>query len=219
MFKYIRIGTLVVVGFGIVVITGLPLSGAARADTTMPEAGAYEALSARNKKVAEALFNGQIVTPDGNAPLSLDLIAASKQRSGWGRIFRQLRRDGLIDAKNLKELLGSGYQSQTVRRRPRTGGKRQPTVVTTAAGRQIIVDKNSLGPRTKRNIGRRPERRGGRSIGSHSDGLLSNGSTYRGRLEYTGKSRNASSLGIVTGKGAGTANFIANTPKEDRKRE
>ena len=59
----------------------------------MAETGAFEALSPA-KKIAEALFNGQMVTADGKEPLSLNLIAANKQRSGWGRIFKQLKANG-----------------------------------------------------------------------------------------------------------------------------
>jgi hypothetical protein len=42
--------------------------------------------------------------------------------------------------------------------------------------------------------------------------LFGSGSTYRGRVDYSGESGNASSLGIATGKGVGTSDFITTSP-------
>ena len=64
-------------------------------------------------KIAEALFNGQMVAADGKEPLSLYLIAANKHRSGWGRIFKQLKANGLLDAKILGDLMSECYQQST----------------------------------------------------------------------------------------------------------
>ena len=213
MLKFLRTGTLVVLGVGLAAIANAAYSGPARAGSVMPEAGAYDALSPANKKIAEALFNGQIVTPDGKAPLSLDLIAASKERSGWGRIFRQLKKDGLIDARNLHDLMRRSTKGRNGTLSGEALDAHHPTIVTTAGGRQIIVDEQSIAPQTAHNIGRQMDRRGSESIGDYSESLFSSGSTYRGRVEFTSEARDASSLGIVTGKGAGTANYIATIPK------
>lgn len=184
-------------------------SGVARAQSdTMPEAGAFDALSKADKRVAEALFNGQIVTANGKAPLSLDLIAASKHRTGWGRIFSQLRRDGLIDAKNLKDLMRRQRQGTAVSSRPGPARPTGGTVVTTAGGRQIIVDKNSLTREGGRNTGRDKNRRGSRSIGKYTDDLFGTAGTYRGRLNNAAQSDGAASIGITSGKGVATSNII-----------
>ena len=212
VFNFIKISTLVLVGVGIATIADVQDAGSARADsTTMPEIGAFEALSSGNKKIAEALFDGQIVTADGRAPLSLDLIAASKQRNGWGRIFKQLKRDGLIDARNLGELMR--YRRRTTAKGLRPAGSAGATVVTTASGRQIIIDKKSRVRHARRNRGRRMNRRGSKNVHKHADGVFGSGSTYRGRLNSSGQSRDASSLGIATGKGVGTSTFITTKPR------
>ena len=192
------------------VVVGVGMGSVAYGQNGMPEAGAFERLSPGNKVVAEALFNGQVVTDNGKAPLSLDLIAASKRRSGWGRIFRQLKRDGLIDARSLGELTSGRYQQRTVVKSARPP---RATVVTTASGRQIIVDKNARARQARVNRGRSINRRGSAKVREHTEGILSNGSTYRGRLDYTGDNQNASALGIATGKGVGTSNFITSKPK------
>jgi len=149
----------------------------------MAETGAFEALSPA-KKIAEALFNGQMVTADGKEPLSLNLIAANKQRSGWGRIFKQLKANGLLDAKNIRELMGERYQQSTAITSVRPKGSLGVTVVTTASGRQIIVDKIR---QKRRKTSRRSSRRGSENTGKHSDALFGSGSTYRGRLKARGK--------------------------------
>jgi len=187
---------------GAILLAAAGFTGAALADSSrMPEEGAFDALSPANKKIAEALFNGQVVTPNGKAPLSLDLIAASKQRDGWGRIFRQLKADGLIDAKNLKELTSGRWQESARARAARSRRPASSTVVTTAGGRQIIIDKN------RGKGGKNPK---------FSDELFSNGSTYRGRLDYAGDSPTASSLGIATAKGVGTSSYIAGQPPRSK---
>jgi hypothetical protein len=157
--------------------------------------GAYEKLSSGNKKVAEALFNGQVVTDDGKAPLSLDQIARAKRRSGWGRIFKNLKKDGLLDAKSLRELTSGRYEVQMVRqtRKSRKGAK--STVVTTGSGRQIIVDKKS-------------SKRRGRNAVKHTEKLFSSGSTYRGRLDNSAQSKTSPSLGITSARGKATGNII-----------
>ena len=207
MLKINKINILVLAGIGIAAIAGIPGYGAAKADATAtPKVGAYEALSAGNKKIAEALFNGQIATADGKEPLNLDQIAAAKKRDGWGRIFKQLRADGLLDAKNLRELTSGRYQQQ-FSRKTSTGGAVKSTVVTTASGRQIIVDKNSLAHQGGRNTGRDKNRRGSKSIGQHTEGLFSSGSTYRGR-DNSAQSGGAASIGITSASGVATTNII-----------
>lgn len=208
MLRINKINILVLAGIGIAAIAGIPGYGVAKAESTAkPRVGAYEALSASNKKIAEALFNGQISTADGKDPLNLDQIAAAKRRNGWGRIFKQLRADGLLDAKNLRELTSGRYQRQFSGKKS-TGTAVKSTVVTTASGRQIIVDKNSLARQGRRNTGRDKNRRGSKSIGQHTDGLFSSGSTYRGRLDNSAQSGGAPSIGITSANGVATTNII-----------
>lgn len=88
--------------------------------------GAYESLAPGEQKIARALYDAQLARGSTTAQtLTLDDIAARKQSGqGWGRIFRDMRAQGLVQEKNLGQVV-SRYQ-----RSYRSG------VVTTAGGRQ-----------------------------------------------------------------------------------
>ena len=63
--------------------------------------GAFESLSPGNQKIANDLFMAQSRTTGGRALLSRDQIATLKGSEGWGRVFDQMKADGLLHAKNL----------------------------------------------------------------------------------------------------------------------
>jgi len=88
--------------------------------------GAFDKLSPGNRKIARALFEGQKAdSTQGVKTLSLDEIAARKQQGeGWGAIFKDMKSQGLVDAKNLGTLVS--------RHTRHSGG-----VVTTASGRTL----------------------------------------------------------------------------------
>ena len=78
----------------------------------MAETGAFEAFSPATKN-----RRGVIQWPDGCRlwqgtvkPLS---YRRNKHRSGWGRIFMQLKANGLLNAKTLGELMSECYQQST----------------------------------------------------------------------------------------------------------
>ena len=100
-------------------------SGTTPTDTTT--SGAFDRLSPGNQKIARALFEAQPeptappggttgTTPGtgsttGTAPtrLTLDEIAARKQGGeGWGVIFKDMKAQGLVEQKNLGQVV-SGY--------------------------------------------------------------------------------------------------------------
>jgi hypothetical protein len=64
----------------------------------------YDSLSRGHQKIAQALFLAQTARAEGAvaAPLTLDEIAA-RRLSGqdWGRIFKDMKAQGLITDKNL----------------------------------------------------------------------------------------------------------------------
>jgi hypothetical protein len=84
------------------------------------ELGGFESLSPGNQKIAQALFDAQGQTTDGEAvdgSLSLDELAGMKQEgTGWGRLFKDLQEQGYIDsdAKNLGQLVSGKYQPEPV---------------------------------------------------------------------------------------------------------
>ena len=85
--------------------------------------GAFDKLSIGNQKVASALFQAQNGTT--STPLTLDQIAAKKQGGqGWGEVFKSMQAQGLVQEKNLGQVVSKYNHS--------TNG-----VVTTASGRVV----------------------------------------------------------------------------------
>ena len=73
-----------------------------------PNQGAFDKLSPGNQKIAQALFNAEqsSATSTTTAPLSRDDIAAMKQDGkGWGEIFKEMRKEGLVQQKNLGQVV------------------------------------------------------------------------------------------------------------------
>src|SRR5262245_24881793 len=70
-------------------------------------AGAFDELSPGNQKAVRALFEAQRSDPPpGTKRLTVDEIAARKRGGqGWGRIFDDMRSQGLVDAKNLGHVI------------------------------------------------------------------------------------------------------------------
>jgi len=68
--------------------------------------GAFESLSSGNQKIVDALFASQ--KPSGTTvALSKDQIATMKEGAGWGNVFRQMKADGLLSAKNLGQVVSA----------------------------------------------------------------------------------------------------------------
>ncbi|MDZ7735734.1 MAG: hypothetical protein U5P41_06280 [Gammaproteobacteria bacterium] len=72
--------------------------------------GSFESLSTGNKKIVRSLMDAQTLPGDSSVePWTLDRIAAAKNETGWGNVFQQMQAEGLIDAKNLGQVV-SQYQ-------------------------------------------------------------------------------------------------------------
>ena len=68
--------------------------------------GAFDSLPAGNQKIADALFAAQ--HPTGTQTrLSRDQIATMKDGEGWGNVFKQMKADGLVTAKNLGQVVSA----------------------------------------------------------------------------------------------------------------
>lgn len=82
-----------------------------------PNQGAFDKLSPGNQKIAQALFdaeqsNSTTTTSTTTKPLSRDDIAAMKQDGkGWGGVFRQMRKDGLVQEKNLGQVVSGANRA------------------------------------------------------------------------------------------------------------
>jgi len=81
------------------------------ADTTSSDAstdvtGSFEQLSAGNQKIVRSLMDAQTLPGDGTGEfLTLDQIAYAKGETGWGNVFKQMQAEGLVDAKNLGQVV------------------------------------------------------------------------------------------------------------------
>jgi hypothetical protein len=99
--------------FGILV-GGLVFGSAAIAQTvSKPPAtapGAFDKLSLGNQKVAASLYEAQnpgtLATGSTLKPLTLNQIAAKRQAGqGWGQIFRDMKAQGLVHEKTLRQVV------------------------------------------------------------------------------------------------------------------
>ena len=76
----------------------------------------FNQLSPGNKLIAKSLFDAQ-QAEDGDVPWSLDDIAVAKQKStGWSNVFRRMREEYLLEAKNLGQLIASRSKRKPVTR-------------------------------------------------------------------------------------------------------
>ncbi|MBI2492349.1 MAG: hypothetical protein HYV94_09680 [Candidatus Rokubacteria bacterium] len=141
MLRWIVIGililTMLAVAASVQAQTAAPAGPAAPPTSTTPgtstppapTAGTFESLSPGGQKIARALFEAQKTTTTAPKPLTLDEIAARKQAgTGWGRVFKDMKAQGLVQEKNLGQVV-SRYQHQ---HRPHAGRG----AVTTASGRE-----------------------------------------------------------------------------------
>jgi hypothetical protein len=92
--------------FGVVLAVAVALGIAVSAWAQTTGTGAFEKLSPGDQKIARALFEAQ-KTNGGTAPLTLDQIAARKQHTGWGDVFKQMKAQGLVTDKNLGEVVSN----------------------------------------------------------------------------------------------------------------
>lgn len=75
-------------------------------DTVAPGRG-LDALSPGNRLIAQALFNAQkSLTLTGSQPWSLERIATARAEGrNWGEVFLTLKRDGLVEAQTLGQVV------------------------------------------------------------------------------------------------------------------
>jgi hypothetical protein len=83
---------------------------AASTATATTSSSSFNNLSAGNQKIADALFAAQ--KPSGTqTALTKDQIANLKGSEGWGRVFKQMKSDGLVTAKNLGQVVSAREHS------------------------------------------------------------------------------------------------------------
>lgn len=85
--------------------------------TSTANAGTFDRLSPGDQKIARALFDAQVggATP-GTTKLSLDDIAALKgSGKGWGVVFQDMKARGLVQARNLGQVVSQANPEARVR--------------------------------------------------------------------------------------------------------
>jgi hypothetical protein len=85
------------------VLSFLPVGAWAQTGT-----GSSTQLTARDQKIAQALFEAQ-TNKTGSAPLTLEQIVAMKRdhkgHEGWGEVFKDMKAQGLLTQKNLGQVV------------------------------------------------------------------------------------------------------------------
>ena len=99
--------------------------------STTTTTGRFDSLSPDNQKIANALFSAQKTTGT-TKPLTKNQIADLKGTEGWGKVFKTLKADGLVSAKNLGQVV-SGYQ-HSLRSSTTSTASRSRSTTTTASG-------------------------------------------------------------------------------------
>ena len=79
--------------------------------------GAFERLAPGEQKIARSLFTAQRRDAPPGSRLTLDQIAAKKSGEGWGGVFKDMKSQGLVTAKNLGQVVkqGAGRQQTAAR--------------------------------------------------------------------------------------------------------
>jgi hypothetical protein len=110
--------------------------GSVAAPPAPPKAGSFETLSAGDRKIGRALSLAQRPTATGPAPLSLNQIADLKARSTWAKVFTQMQSRGLLQAKNLGQIVNGYDHQRSDARAPAhsSATSRSPTLVTGGSG-------------------------------------------------------------------------------------
>jgi len=151
-----RMATIVTVLTFVAVFLTSTVAGAQTAS-----AGAFDKLSPGEQKIARALFEAQKTSTDPKAPkpLTLDEIAAKKQgHEGWGRVFKDMKAQGLVTEKNLGQVVSSFERRHPETAKPEKAGKAEKREKPEKAEKPDKPEKPERGHRVERS--ERPGRPG-----------------------------------------------------------
>lgn len=149
MIRLIAVMAALLVGLGVSLAPAQTTSSPAVSSATASASGAYARLSVGNQKIARALYEAQTAPAAGAsapAPKTLDEIAAMKQGTGWGQVFRRLQDQGLIEQGNLGQVISSSN---------RAARSSRGTLITTATGRTYDMG-NAVGYRALASVSAHP---------------------------------------------------------------
>ena len=98
----------------------------------------FDSLSPGNQKIANALFSAQNTTGTTRTPLTKDQIAGLKGTEGWGKVFKEMKADGLVQARNLGQVVSANQHQLNASRRG-AGGTTAGRASTASAARRGSV--------------------------------------------------------------------------------
>lgn len=143
----------------LVLSAGGMLAGAALARDAGAVGGAatFADMSPGNQLIASALYDAQPQSGTGTpttSPWTLDQIVAAKaDGQGWGEVFHTMKADGLIDARNLGQVVSS-YRTSTVAAPPFAPYGKGALVITSGSNETSLVTQTPYGrPETGRGRG------------------------------------------------------------------
>jgi len=105
------------------------------AQSSAAPTGSFDSLSPGNQKIASALFSAQQTTGTTLTPLTKDQIAGLKGTEGWGRVFKTMKADGLVQARNLGQVV-SQHEHTLHASATSTAGRTAKTATTAGSNRQ-----------------------------------------------------------------------------------
>lgn len=184
-FTLALLGIFLTTGIAIAQTTSPPRTTATA--TTASNAGAFDKLSPGGQKIARALFDAQQTstpssgtTSTASKPLSLDDIAAMKQSGqGWGQIFHNLKAQGLVQEKNLGQVV-----SKFSRQSAPSG-----TTITSGTGRTRVEGGAGFGHSGKASSGDDSPGAASGSAGSAAGGSNASGHAGGGAAHGVGRGR------------------------------
>lgn len=124
---------ILVTAVGIVLMLASPGWAQSSTAPTASTTTTFDSLSPGNQKIANALFSAQHTTGTKLTPLTKDQIAGLKGTEGWGRVFKQMKADGLVQARNLGQVVSAQQHQLNAARRGST------TATSAARGRTAML--------------------------------------------------------------------------------
>jgi hypothetical protein len=133
-----------VTAVGIALLLANPGWAQSTTTSTTTTTGSFERLSTGNQKIANALFSAQNVKGTSLTPLTKNQIADLKGTEGWGRVFKEMKADGLIQAKNLGQVVSKYQHTLHASTTSTTSRGASTTTATTRSGRSTTRTGSSV---------------------------------------------------------------------------
>ncbi len=131
---------ILVTAVGIVLMLASPgwAQSSTRSTASATGTTTFNSLSPGNQKIANALFSAQKTAGTTRTPLTKDQIAGLKGTEGWGKVFKEMKADGLVQARNLGQVVSANQHQLNASMRG-AGGTTAGRASTASAARRGSV--------------------------------------------------------------------------------